>query len=228
MTSRKNLPPPFEDNAAPASNFIRIGASSGHRSMDHSDRLEDRLAVRALDIKQLSEDNRRLSATHLALNQDVVAAQQEVKKLTDHIRSMQAETDIQIRILLDKIAKMEVDIRAGENVRKELQQNLTEARSLALARKELINQIQQGCQELEKTRANIKKLPEMQAELDSLRKEHDKLRTTFEYEKGKNMEKVEKMRVTERDLVSMAAEVDRLRAEVFSAEQRAQGNSLVL
>ncbi|CDP02889.1 unnamed protein product [Coffea canephora] len=225
MTSRKHIPSAHEGRSVPGPAFIHHGAlPAGHRPMEPlppPELLDSRLAVQAAEIEQLAVDNHRLAASHGALRQDLVAAQQEIQKLADHIRSMQTESDIQIRVLLERIAKMEVDIRAGESVKKDLQQAHSEARSLALARKELTAQVQKASQELEKARADVKTLPEMNTELDSLRKEHQRLRMTFEYEKGLNIEKVEKMRIMEKEMVGMHGELERLRAEVFNVEKRA-------
>lgn len=48
-------------------------------------------------------------------------------------------------------------------------------------------------------------------------------RTTFEYEKGLNIDKVQQMQAMEKNLVGMAREVEKLRAEVLNAEKRAHG-----
>ena len=71
---------------------------------------------------------------------------------------------------------MEFDIRAGESVKKYLQQAHIEAQSLVTARRELTAQIEQATTELDEAHADLKKLPEMHAELNSLRKEHQRLR----------------------------------------------------
>ncbi|CAI9761045.1 unnamed protein product [Fraxinus pennsylvanica] len=183
--------------------------------------LENKFVSQAAELETLSADYQKLTSAHMALRQDLVAAQQEVDKLREHIRSTQTEGDIQIRILLDKIAKWEADIRAGERVKKDLQQAHLEARSLVTAKQELTGQILKATQDLDKAHDDLKKLPEMNAELDSLRQEHQRLRKTFEYEKGLNVEKVEQMKVMEKDLVGMAEEVERLHAEVLNAEKKA-------
>ncbi|KAI5675625.1 hypothetical protein M9H77_06575 [Catharanthus roseus] len=224
MASRKHIPPAYEGCSLPAPGLIRHGPSPGQRPMEPlppSEHLENRLAVQAAEIQELVGDNRRLAATHVALRQDLVSAKEEIQRLADHIKSTTTESDIQIRVLMDKIAKMEADIRAGESVKKDLQQAHTEARSLALARKELIAQIEQATRELEKARTDAKRLPEMHAELDSLRQEHQRLRVTFEHEKGLNIDRVERMQIMEKDIMRMASETERLRADVLNAEKRA-------
>lgn len=50
--------------------------------------------------------------------------------------------------------------------------------------------------------------------------------STFEYEKGLNIEEVEQMKAMEKNLIGMAREVERLRDEVSNAEKRAHGNFL--
>ena len=48
--------------------------------------------------------------------------------------------------------------------------------------------------------------------------------STFEYEKGLNVDQVREMQEMEKNLVVMAREVEKLRAEVLNAEKRAHGN----
>ncbi|KAJ7979550.1 Protein FLX-like [Quillaja saponaria] len=206
--------------------FPGLGPAAGHRPLESipPHLLENKIAVQETEIERLAGDNHRLAATHVSLKQEFVAAQQEVQELKAHIRSIQTESDIQIRVLLDKITKMEAEIRAGESVKKDLQWADIEAQSLAAARQELTGQIQQATQELQKARLDVKSLPDLQDELDSLRQEHQRLRATFEYEKNMNIEQVQQMKATERNLIGMAIEVQKLRAEVLEAEKRAHTN----
>lgn len=173
MAARKHKPPAYE-GCSVATQSVNRRDSLPVESLP-PELLENRLTVQAAEIQQLAEDNHRLAATHVALERDLASAQEEVHKLTEHTRSLRTGGDIQIRVLVDKITKMEVDIRAGESVKKDLQHAHIEARSLALSRKELISKIEQATRELEKARTDVKRLPEMHAELDSLRQEHQKL-----------------------------------------------------
>lgn len=219
------MPPGYGGRSAQAPGMMRHGPfPSGNRTMETlpPELVENKFAVQEAEIERLAGDNHRLAATHVALRQDLVASQHDIQRLRAHIRTTQTETDIQIRVLLEKIAKMEVDIRAGESIKMDLQQAHIEAQGLVTARRELSAQIQQASQELEKARADVKKLPEMHNELESMMQEHQRLRTTFEYEKGLNIEKVEQLKVTEKEMLSMAREVEKLRAEVLNAERRAR------
>ncbi|KAL6984958.1 hypothetical protein U1Q18_018339 [Sarracenia purpurea var. burkii] len=231
MAGRGRIPSPFDGRSVQAPGMMRhgpfpgLGPAGHHRPMEPlspAEHLEAKLAGQVEEIERLAGENHRLAATHAALRQDLVGAQQEIQRLRAHIRSIQTESDIQIRVLLEKIGKMEFDIRAGERIKKDLQQAHLEAQSLVTARQELTAQIRQANAELDKARSDLKTLPEMHAELDSLRQEHQRLRNTFEYEKGLNMDKVEQMQAMEKNLVGMAREVEKLRAEVLNVEKRAR------
>ncbi|KAL1335290.1 hypothetical protein HN51_064212 [Arachis hypogaea] len=202
--------------------FPGLSSAAGRslESLPSPQLLENKIAAQEVEIERLIGDNRKLANTHVALREALVVATQDVQKVKSHIRSIQTESDIQIRVLLDKIAKMEVDIRAGDSIKKELQQALIDAQSLATSRQELSARIQRATEELKKACSDVQSTPDLQAELDSLVLEHQRLRATFEYEKNKNIELVEEMKAKENNLISMAKEVEMLRAEILNVEKR--------
>lgn len=153
-----------------------LSADRHLESLRRPDHLEDKIAIQAAELDRVADENRKLVAIHVALRQDLGDAQEEVQRVKAHIKSIQTESDIQIRVLLEKISRMEATIKAGERIKKDLQQALGEAQSLVKDRQELSSQLQEAAQELKKTREDVEKLPELHAELDGLRKEHMKLR----------------------------------------------------
>lgn len=222
MDSRRNISPAYDRH----SRMTRRGLlPPTHHPMEPlpPEFLENKMASQEAEIEHLNRDNRKLAASYLTMRQDLAAAKSEAEKIREHIRSIQNEGDIQIRILLDKIAKRVADIGAGDTIKKELQQAHADARSLMKAKLELSVKLEQATKELDYSREDIKKIPEMCSELDGLRQEYQRLRKTFEYEKCLNTEKVEQLRVMEKDLIGIAEEVERLRAEVLNAEKRANG-----
>ncbi|KAL5988310.1 hypothetical protein ACLOJK_036073 [Asimina triloba] len=227
MAARGRIP--YEGHTIQAPGMMRhgpfpgLGPAAGHRPLEvlPPDRLENKTSVQAAEAERLLRENQRLAASHVALRQELVASQKELQGLQVHIGSIQTESDIQVRGLLEKNAKMEADLRAGESLKKDLEQAHKEAQSLLTERQELNAQIQQANEELQKIRADVKRLPEMHAELDGLRQEHQRLRSAFEYEKGLNMEQVAQMQAMEKNLITMAREIEKLRAEVLKAEKRA-------
>lgn len=128
------------------------------------------------EIEHLVMENRRLAESIAAMRRDRVMAQEEVHRLRAHIRSIETESDIQIRVLLEKISKLELSLKAGESVKKDLQQAHKEAQSLVAARQELTLKIQEASQELEKYQNDIKRIPDMLAELEIMKLEHQRLR----------------------------------------------------
>lgn len=179
MASRGYIPPGQGGRSAQAPGMMRHGPfPSGTRIIETlpPELVENKIALQEAEIERLAGDNHRLAATHVALRQDLVASQHDIQRLRAHIRTTQTETDIQIRALLEKIGKMELDIRAGESIKTDLHKAHTEARGLVTATRELSAQIEQASEELEKARADVKKLPEMENELESLMQEHQRLR----------------------------------------------------
>lgn len=233
MSSRKHLRTSLLDGrSSQAPGLMRHGPYTGLVPLPASSRpleplppslklLENKILAQSAEIDQLAKENHRMATTHVALRQELVAAQQEVHQLKAHIKSTQTESDIQMRVLLDKIAKFEADIRAGESVRNDLQKAHKEAQSLVAARQELIVQIQRAKEELNKKLLDAESLHHLHAELDGLMREHQRLRTTFEYEKSLNIEKVRQMQAMEQNLISMAREVEKLRVGVVYVEKMA-------
>lgn len=184
MASRSNIPAAFEARSAQASGILRHGSYTGVSSSASHPSVEarphqtvgDKIAAQEAEIRELVGDNRKLASTHVVLREELVTAQQELQKLRAHIRSIQTESDIQIRVLLEKIAKMEREIIAGENVKKELKLAHLEAQNLVAIRQELKGQIERATQELKKVQGDVKSLPDQLDELDSLVQEHHRLR----------------------------------------------------
>lgn len=203
-----------------APGMMRHGPPPGHPLPPEL--AEKEVAAQVAEIDRLVMENRRLAASQGALRQDLLGAHDEIQRLRAHIRSTQTESDIQIRVLLDKTAKMESDAKAGESIKKELEQAHKEAQSLVAARQELTLKIQKASQELEKCRTDVRDIPDMLSELDSMRLEHQRLRSAFEHEKRVNLDLVEHMQAMERNLLGMIREVERLRAEALNAEKRIQ------
>ncbi|PKU65559.1 hypothetical protein MA16_Dca024867 [Dendrobium catenatum] len=202
-----------------------VHPSSGHHPLEPvnpAEVLEKKIVVQEAEMDRLTMENRRFAATHVALRQELVASQHELQRIQAHVGSIHNESEIQIRGLLEKISKAEIDIHASEEVRKDLQKVHLERQSLLSERQELASEIQHMKEGLQKAKADIKNLPELHVELEGLRQEHKKLRSAFEYEKNLNKEQVEQMCGMEKNLITMAKEVEKLRADILKIENTAQ------
>ncbi|OVA06434.1 hypothetical protein BVC80_479g7 [Macleaya cordata] len=176
--------------------------------------MEQKLAAQHGEMQRLATENQRLAATHVALRQELAAAQQELQRLNSQIGAMKNEKEQHMRGLMDKIAKMEADLQATEPVKMELQQARADAQSLIAARQELISKVQQLTQDLQRTHPDIQQIPALMSELDGLRQEYQHCRATYDYEKKLYNDHLESLQVMEKNYISMAREVEKLRAEL--------------
>ncbi|KAF8715088.1 hypothetical protein HU200_027640 [Digitaria exilis] len=185
--------------------------------------LESKLAMQTAEVEKLIRENQRLATSHVVLRQDIVDTEKEMQLIRTHLGEVQAETDVQLRDLLETIRLMEADIQSGDAVQRELHQVRMEAKRLSAERQMLTHEIDNANKEIQKLSAgDNKSLPELLAELDGLRKEHHGLRTQFEFEKNTNIKQVEQMRTMEMNLITMTKQAEKLRADVANAERRAQ------
>lgn len=89
---------------------------------------------------------------------------------------IQTEKDAQIRSLLEKAGKLEVDLRATENLKQELHQARTDCQKLHAHSQELAQQVRNTNQELQRARSEVQQVPVLRAEMDTLRQELQRAR----------------------------------------------------
>ncbi|XP_010536958.1 PREDICTED: protein FLX-like 4 isoform X3 [Tarenaya hassleriana] len=195
------------------------GTSTGvmrQQRASHPELLENKIASQAAEIDQLSVDNRKLAASHVVLRDDLITAEHEVQGLRAHIRGIETESDIQVRVTLEKISKMEAVVKNGENIRRELQLAHLEAQRLLREREELVSRVHSASEELKKRRSDASCLKELGDELESLKDEHLRLRERFEKGKGVNVEQVSELRAMEDDIIRAVKEIESLRSDILN------------
>ncbi|KAL8465436.1 hypothetical protein ACS0TY_034807 [Phlomoides rotata] len=212
----RNKPPAYDERIRQESGMMHHAHHPVER-LPPSELFEEKWACQEAELEQLRRDNHKLAAGQLAMRQEHAAAIGERDKMREHGQSICSEGDIEVHILLDKIANQEADIRAKENIKRVLQEAHIEARRIKKCKLELSAKVEQATKELECSHENLKRLPEMRATLDSLKEEYWRLRKTFEYERGRNLEKVEQLKILENNLIEIADEVERSRTEVSNA-----------
>eukprot|EP00250_Pteridium_aquilinum_P004466 c14670_g1_i1 orf=214-1086(+) len=231
MAGRGRFPPPMLPARGPplVGGGLRAGPGGfgpgmhpGLDSLPPQLLVEEKLATQHAEIQRLLTENQRLAATHVALRQELAAAQQEVQKLQQVTGGIQAEKDRQLRGLADKNAKMEAELRTLEPLKIELQRAQGEAQKLIGSRQELSGQVQQLTQEIHRLRNDAQQVPSLKLEIDGFRQEIQRARTAFEFEKKANTELLEQRTAMEKNLVSMAREVEKLRAELTNFEKKAR------
>lgn len=138
--------------------------------------LEQKLASQHGEMQRLATENQRLAATHGVLRQELAGAQHELQMLNAHVGSLKADREQQMRAFLDKIAKMEAELKAAEPVKMELQQARAEAQNLVMSREELIAKAQHLSQEIQRVHADVQHIPALISELEGLRQEYQHCR----------------------------------------------------
>lgn len=133
--------------------------------------LEDRIAARHREVQSLLVDNQRLAATHVALKQDLTAAQQELRHLSSAAADLKAERDIEVRQIYEKSLKMDAEVRAIDAMSAELVQVRADVQEFGAARKELASQLQAIESDLARVRAESQQVPAMKAEIEAMRHE---------------------------------------------------------
>lgn len=138
--------------------------------------IEDHLALQHQDIQALLIDNQRLAATHVALKQEVEAAQHEIKLRAHTATSAQAEMDLQLREAFEKVMKLEADLRASDAMRGELMQVRTDIQQLTAARQELTSQAEGLSQDLSRANLDLQQVPLLKGEIEGMRQELQRAR----------------------------------------------------
>lgn len=170
--------------------------------------IEQKLASQHAEIQRLLNDNEQLVAIHATLRHDLSAAQQELQH-----RNSQTETekDGRIKALLERVSQMEVDLRAMDSLKEDMEK-------LLLQRQELVAKLQQ---ETQRAQVDAHQLATLKAQIDGLQQELQHARITGEQERKASAEHLEYRQATERSYYAMVKEVERLRSELANAETRA-------
>jgi DNA repair exonuclease SbcCD ATPase subunit len=187
--------------------------------------IEERLAVQHGEIQGLLGDNQRFAATHVALKQELEAAQHELQRMAHFKDSLRADTEVRMRELYEKAGKLEAELRGAEAARAELQQIHGDVKELTAVRQDLSGQVQAMTQDLTRMTADLKQMPALRADVDAMKQELQRARAAIEYEKKGFTENYEHGQVMEKKLIAMAREMEKLRAEIANAEKRSRATA---
>ncbi|CAL9777469.1 unnamed protein product [Musa acuminata subsp. burmannicoides] len=182
--------------------------------------VEEELVIRHDEIRRLQADNRLLMEENVALRREINFVKNELLQASQAIPKLRSDKELESRELIQRGLPLEAELRAREPLREEAIQLKSEAQKLDALRQELSGKVQALQQDLKHLQTENQQLPTLQIEIDGLRQELIRARTTYEYETKANAEQIEQRQAMEKNLVSMAREVEKLRAEL---EKRARG-----
>ncbi|XP_068663924.1 protein FLX-like 3 [Aristolochia californica] len=187
----------------------------------HPATLEEEFMIQRGEIHRLHAENRHLVEDHMSLYRELMILKDETHSLSELIPKLQAEKEAHIRDLIERGLKLEAELRAIKPLRTEVIQLRSKAQKLNALKQEMTTQIQGLKQDLNRLKAENRKIPAMRVDLEGFCQELVRARTAFEYEKKANMEQVEHKQAMEKNLVSMVREVEKLRAELIGTDNRA-------
>lgn len=179
--------------------------------------LEQKIGAQHLEMQKLTTENQRLAATHVTLRRELAAAQHELQMLHVQIEAIKANKEQETKGLNEKISRIEAELKATESIKTELPQAQGEARTLFAARQELVAKIQMLTQDLQRAHTDVQQIPPLLAELESLKKEYQQCRTTYEYERKLYSDHLESLQVMEKNYMTMSREVEKLGAELTNS-----------
>ncbi|KAL1552920.1 protein FLX-like 1 isoform X2 [Salvia divinorum] len=189
-----------------------------HRRLTPADirLIEDRMAARSREIQSLLLDNHRLAASHVALKQDVAAAQQDLHRLSATSSAVKAERDAHVREVYERSLEMEAGARSAE-----LNRVRAEIMDLRAERDQLSEKLKDIQDDLARFHPEQQEFSELKTDIETLHREVGKGRAAVEYERKMQSTYCELSEVMEKHLISMAREAEKLRYELANAEKRA-------
>ncbi|KAK6163810.1 hypothetical protein DH2020_000674 [Rehmannia glutinosa] len=183
--------------------------------------IEDRIAVQSREIQTLLLDNQRLAATHVALKQDVAAAQQDLRRVSATASSVKADRDTQVREVHERSLKLEAEARSIDGLSTELDRIRADIKVLRAERKGLSEKLKDIDDDTAMAHSELQQMPVLKAEIDAMQREIQRGRVAIEYERKMHSTNFELSDVMEKHLISMAREAEKLRSELANAEKRA-------
>ena len=143
------------------------GSSRAHQTI----LVEDRISAQHREIQTLIYDNQRLAASHVALKQELAAADQELRHLSATAAKVKAERDAEVREVYEKSLKMDAEVHAMDAMMAELVQVRADIQKLSTVKQELSAELQAIRDGLTKASSDSQPLPPIKGEIDRMHHE---------------------------------------------------------
>ncbi|KAH7434299.1 hypothetical protein KP509_06G010100 [Ceratopteris richardii] len=222
---------------------------SYHELAGSESSLDQKLAAQHAEIQRLLHENQTFAVTHVALRQELAAAEEEIARL-QQARSV-SDTEKEQRLNITQVALRQELADSKEEVSR-LQDSLDAARaekdqSLRVAT-ERATHLQLELKELESLKSDLKKLQfergeliarledlsaevgkiplkdqeiaYLKREIDELQHKYQQARMEFETQKKLNFEHTQQKQILEKNAFAMTRELERMRADLVNAERR--------
>ncbi|XP_062017072.1 protein FLC EXPRESSOR isoform X2 [Rosa rugosa] len=185
--------------------------------------LEDRVDLQQREIQSLLGDNQRLAATHVALKQDLTAAQSDLRNLKAVAGQIKSERNAEVREVYDRSLKLDDELRDLDAMNAELTLVRNDIEDLSTSRMELATELKTIQGEIERARSDeSKQIEAIRDEIETLKLEIEKGRTAVEIEKKTRASNLEHRQAMENYMAKLALEIEKLHGELANAEKRAR------
>ncbi|GFQ07869.1 protein flx-like 1 [Phtheirospermum japonicum] len=181
--------------------------------------MEDRVAAQRREIQTLLLDNQRLAATHVALKQDVAAAQDDLRRLSAAASSVKADRDAQVREIYERSLKSEAEARSTDGLPAELGRVRADIKELRAERNLLSDRLTDIEVDIARAQSELRQVPELKSEIEATQRDIQRGRAAIEYERKMHSTNFELSEAMEKHVVSMAREADILRSELANADK---------
>lgn len=145
----------------------------------HPALLEEELEMRHVELRRLLVENRRLLEDRITLERELNSAREEFRRMNLGINDMRAEQDHQSRELLERVMKLDAELRSTEPLKLEAAKLRNEVHRLNAMRQDLTGQVQALSKDLAKLRAENQQIPVLRSEIDGLHQELVRARLEF-------------------------------------------------
>ncbi|KAM6589131.1 hypothetical protein CsatA_011736 [Cannabis sativa] len=186
----------------------------------HPTGLEEERELQHRDMRRIISENRVVIDDNTLLQRDVTAVKDEIRRLGQVVLPLRTEKDARARDLMEKVRKLEADLKATEPIKTEVVQLRAEIQQLNSMRQDMSAQVQGLTKVVNRLQAENQQLVSLKTDVDLVRKDVFEARRVHEYEKSINQEQVEQNQAIEKNLIFMAREIEKLREEKQNAERQ--------
>lgn len=137
----------------------------------HPALLEEELEIRHVEIRRLMGENRRLLEDRIALERELTAANEELRRMNLAISDIRAEQELQSHELIERGRNLESDLHAIEPLKTEAAKLRAEVQRLNTKRDDLSRQVKRLTKDLAKLQADNQQIPVLRTEIDGLHQE---------------------------------------------------------
>ncbi|XP_047071499.1 protein FLX-like 1 [Lolium rigidum] len=182
--------------------------------------LEERIISRDVDIQDLLVDNQRFAATHVALQQQLISAQHELRAVSLAGNKARCEREDEVCAIAGQAARIEAEALAIAAARAEVDQVHADVRVLAGSRTELMERVRVLREQVGRAQSEAAKAENVRMQIETMRREIQKGRAAVEFEKKAHADNLQQSKAMEKNMIAVASEIEKLRGDLVNAEKR--------